>query len=160
MTFTVPEAMRLEHEELHEELSRALAAGGAVGSAASAVADALHAHFEKEEEYALPPLGALSLLAGGQITPEMAALVPLTERLKADLPHMLMEHQAITAALHQLIAVAQAVSQPEIVRFAHKLILHAQTEEQLAYPAAILIGEYLKLRLPQLSPAAASPRSR
>jgi hypothetical protein len=27
------------------------------------------------------------------------------------------------------------------------LMLHAQTEEEVLYPAAILIGEYLKLKL-------------
>ena len=31
--------------------------------------------------------------------------------------------------------------------FADKLILHAQTEEEVSYPTAILIGEYLKLKL-------------
>jgi hypothetical protein len=31
--------------------------------------------------------------------------------------------------------------------FARKLILHAQTEEEILYPASILIGEYLKLKL-------------
>ncbi len=37
----------------------------------------------------------------------------------------------------------------EYVRVAEKLLLHAQTEEQVLYPAAILIGEYLKLKLRQ-----------
>jgi hypothetical protein len=33
-----------------------------VGEATKAVTDVLHSHFEKEEEYALPPLGLLSSL--------------------------------------------------------------------------------------------------
>jgi hypothetical protein len=32
-------------------------------------------------------------------------------------------------------------------RFAEKLMLHAKTEEEVLYPAAILVGEYLKLKL-------------
>jgi hypothetical protein len=32
-------------------------------------------------------------------------------------------------------------------RFAETLRLHAQTEEEVFYPTAIVIGEYLKLRL-------------
>jgi hypothetical protein len=44
--------------------------GGKVGEAAKAVANVLHPHFEKEEEYALPPLGLLSCLAReAQISP-------------------------------------------------------------------------------------------
>jgi hypothetical protein len=32
------------------------------------------------------------------------------------------------------------------VEFTHKLKMHAQNEEEVLYPAAILVGEYLKLR--------------
>jgi hemerythrin superfamily protein len=35
----------------------------------------------------------------------------------------------------------------DYVQFAEKLTLHAQTEEEVLYPAAILVGEYLKLQL-------------
>jgi hemerythrin superfamily protein len=31
--------------------------------------------------------------------------------------------------------------------FARKLILHAQMEEEVMYPAAILVGEYVRLAL-------------
>jgi hypothetical protein len=34
-----------------------------------------------------------------------------------------------------------------VARFAEKLRLHARTEEGVLYPAAILVGEYLKLIL-------------
>ena len=33
----------------------------------------------------------------------------------------------------------------EYVEFAEDLKLHAQTEEEVTYPAAILVGEYLPL---------------
>jgi hypothetical protein len=67
--------------------------------------------------------------------------------LKRDLAVMLEEHKAIVAALETMIAAATSAGQPEYAWFAGKLILHAQTEEEVAYPAAILIGEYVKLRL-------------
>lgn len=35
----------------------------------------------------------------------------------------------------------------EHAEFAHKLMLHAQTEEEVLYPAALLVGEHIKLRL-------------
>ncbi|MND04072.1 hypothetical protein D3C83_241840 [compost metagenome] len=50
-------------------------------------------------------------------------------------------------ALKKLIAVAKKEKKLEHAHFAEKLMLHAKTEEEVLYPAAILIGEYLKLRL-------------
>jgi len=147
MKFEIPRPMKEEHEELHNNLTRAIQAGGAVGKAAQGVADALHAHFESEEAFALPPLGLLPSLADGNVTPDMAEVFRMTDTLKAELPKMLAEHRTIVAALNQLIAAAEQEKLPEHVKFAHALMLHAQTEEQVSYPTAILIGEYLKLKL-------------
>lgn len=118
-----------------------------MGEAAKAVANVLHPHFEKEEEYALPPLGLLSTLAEGKITEEMKSVFIMSDKLKADLSHMLKEHKEIVAALDNLIDAAKKENKMEYADFAEKLKLHARTEEEVLYPAAILIGEYLKLRL-------------
>jgi hypothetical protein len=101
----------------------------------------------KEEEYALPPLGLLPRLAAGDVTPEMADVLALTEQLKAELPQMLEEHKAIVAALSHLVEVAKQENKLEYAHFAEKLMLHAQTEEEVLYPTATMIGEYLKLIL-------------
>ncbi len=143
----VPESLKSEHEELHAELARAMKAGGKTGEAAKSVAAVLHNHFVKEEEFALPPIGLLAALARGEVGKEMHSVLAMTERLKADLPEMLREHQAVVAALKRLIAAAQEEKLPDFVRFAEKLMLHAQTEEEVLYPAAIMVGEYLKLKL-------------
>ena len=147
MTFTIPSPLKLEHEELHAELVRATQAGGRVGEAAKEVARVLHDHFVKEEEFALPPIGLLSSLARGEVDDNMKSVFSMTDRLKAELPKMLEEHKAVVAALKNLIAAAEADNKPEHARFAEKLMLHAQTEEEVLYPAAILIGEYLKLKI-------------
>ena len=143
----VPESLKLEHEELHSELARATKAGGKTGEAAKAVAGVLHNHFLKEEEFALPPIGLLSALARDEVDEEMRAVLVMTERLKAELPEMLREHQAVVTALEQLTAAAEKEKLPEHARFAEKLMLHAKTEEEVLYPAAVLVGEYLKLKL-------------
>jgi iron-sulfur cluster repair protein YtfE (RIC family) len=143
----IPRSLKVEHEELHAELVRATNAGGQVAEAAKAVAKALHAHFLKEEEFALPPLGLLSSLAWGRIEQDAKTVFGMTDRLKAELPQMLEEHQTVVAALEKLKSAAKAENKPEHARFAEKLILHAQTEEEVLYPTAILIGEYLKLKL-------------
>jgi hypothetical protein len=49
--------------------------------------------------------------------------------------------------LQTLVNAAKEEKKIEYVRFAEKLTLHAQTEEEVLYPAAILIGEHLKLKL-------------
>ena len=107
MKFKIPESLKHEHEELHAELKNAIKAGGKVGEAAKAVADVLHPHFMKEEEYAMPPLGLLSALAEGRVTPEMRDVLPMTEKLRADLPQMLEEHKAIIASLNNLTEAAK-----------------------------------------------------
>jgi len=147
MDFIIPESLRREHEELHEQLRKATREGGAVGDAARAVAKLMHPHFIKEDEYALPPLGLLPLLAQGTVTPEMAGVLKLTDKLKQDLGDMVAEHRSIVAALQVLGDAAKGEHKPEVVAFAEKLIQHAQTEEQVMYPAALLIGAYVRLAL-------------
>ena len=147
MDIRIPAPLKVEHEELHAELVDLTKAPGKVGEAARRVATLLHPHFVKEEEYALPPLGLLGIAAAGTITPEMRTVVTMTDRLKADLPHMLAEHQQVVASLETLAEAGRAEKQPGAVRFAEKLRLHAEFEEQVLYPAAILVGEYVKARL-------------
>lgn len=147
MKFDIPKPMKIEHDELHADLVKATKAGGQTGEAAKAVAKVLHNHFVKEEAYALPPLGLLAALSGGKVEPAMADVLELTDKLEAELPTMLSEHQDILAALKKLVEAASAEGKPEIVRFAEKLMLHAEAEEQVAYPAALLVGRYVKAKL-------------
>ena len=146
LRWKTPQSLQAEHEELHAQLVMATKAGGKTAEAARAVARLLHPHFEKEDEYALPPLGLLPLLAEGKVTPEMEQVIALTDKLKAELPQMLREHKAIVAALKTLVDAAKEEGKPEHAAFAEKLTVHAQTEEEVLYPTAILIGEYLKLK--------------
>ncbi|MCC6189884.1 MAG: hemerythrin domain-containing protein [Anaerolineales bacterium] len=142
-----PAALEAEHNELHVRLERTIQMGGEVGAAAARVAEILHAHFVGEERYGVPPLALLPALAAGRIEREMAEIVTLTETLKAELPQMLAEHQAVAAALGDLAAAAKRANSAEVIAFTEQLKLHMQNEEEVLYPAAILVGEYLKLKL-------------
>jgi Hemerythrin HHE cation binding domain len=146
MDVTIPASLKAEHDELHRELAAATKAAGPVGEAARAVAKLLHPHFVDEEAFALPPLGLLAKLARGERITDAAPVMAMTERLKAELPRMLAEHQTITAALRNLEAEARMAGDEARVRLAAKIIAHAQGEEEVMYPAAILVGEYLKLK--------------
>lgn len=147
MEFSIPEPLKAEHEELHAELARARDTGGRTGEAAKAVAVILHPHFLREEEIAMPPLALLTALAEGKLTSEMSEVLVMTDQLEAELPQMLEQHKDIVTALERLSRMAEEEDKPEVARFAKKLILHARTEEQVLYPAAVLVGRYLKLKL-------------
>ena len=147
MEFEVPKSIKLEHEELHEDLEEATMESGSVGDAAKVVQEVLQPHFLKEEEFALPQLGLLSKLSNGQITPEMKDAIAMADKLRVELGQMLSEHREIVARLKTLTEAALKDNKIEYVQFAEKLSLHAQTEEEVLYPAAILVGEYLKLKL-------------
>jgi len=143
----IPESMRIEHAEIHDELVRATKMPGPVGDAARDLAKILHPHFVREEEIALPPLGLLAPLARGELTPEMREVLAMTDSLRAELPRMLEEHQAIRAATVRLGDVARARHNDEVTQLARKLELHARSEEELFYPAAVLVGDLVRARL-------------
>lgn len=147
MEFKIPQPIKAEHDELHKKLAEATKMSGNIGEAATQVAKLLHPHFVKEEEYALPPLGLLPLIAEGNISPEMQKIIDMAEKLKSELKNMLEEHKTIVSALENLKIAAQNENRDDIVKFADALVLHAQTEEQVLYPTSILIGEYIKLKL-------------
>jgi hypothetical protein len=77
----------------------------------------------------------------------MKEVLVLTDQLKADLDQMLAEHKLIVDALGKLSAAAKKAGKMEYVKFAEALALHAQTEEEVSYPTAILIGEYVREKL-------------
>lgn len=149
MELKIPYPLKAEHEELHNLLRQATQLPDKTGNSAKIVAKLMHPHFVKEEEYALPPLGLLPLLASGKFSEEMKQVVSMTDKLKKELPAMLAEHQQIVEALKDLKKRAMSEKHSEVAAFADKLILHAQTEEEVSYPTAILIGDYIKLRLTQ-----------
>ncbi len=143
----IPESIKIEHGGIHEALVRATKAPGEVGRAARDLAAVLHPHFVREEQIALPPLGLLAPLARGEVTPEMRAVLPLTDSLRAELPKMLEEHKAIHAATVRLGEVAEAAGDSAAARVAEQLLVHAQNEEEVMYPAALLVGDVVRARL-------------
>ena len=149
-----PAAIRAEHEHLHHQLQAAIDAGGQTGARARAVADVLLPHFDAEDAYAMPPLDLLEPLARGEPvlrdgapTPQVRAAIDMAAKLRAHYDEMLAEHRAIVAALDGLIAAARAENKPEHAHFAEALKLHAQNEEQVLYPATLILGDYLRQRV-------------
>lgn len=144
-----PSSLAAEHRELHAALSRAIAVGGEVGNAAEELERALAPHFRREEEIATPPLGLLPRLATGEATAEMRSVLPMTEALERELPQMLREHDAIRQAVQKFRTAADRARLPEYVRFSDELAAHARQEEEILYPAAVLVGRYVAQTAPE-----------
>jgi hypothetical protein len=144
----IPESIRREHDAIHSALVAATRAPGRVGAAAKTLAEVLHPHFVREEEIALPPLALLAPLAAGHALPEAesSAAAKMTSALRAELPRMLEEHVRIRAAVADLRAAAEAAGAEAQVELADELALHARTEEEVLYPAALLVGDLLRAR--------------
>jgi hypothetical protein len=147
-TLEIPQSVQREHEAIHAALVAATRAPGRVGAAAKALAEVLHPHFVREEEIALPPLGLLApLAAGAPLAPDAAsAAAEMASQLRAEMPRMLEEHARIRAAVAELRAAARAESAAPEEELADALALHAQTEEEVLYPAAMLVGELIRAR--------------
>ena len=143
---SIPSVVEGEHRELQEKLNQLVKAGGDTGRAAHVVETLLRPHFIKEEQFALPPLRALPQLASEQLPGDGKALMRLADQLSRDMPVMLAEHEKIHGALRGLQTAAEKEGKPEGAQFAKALSAHAAMEEQVLYPAAVLVGNYLKLK--------------
>ncbi|MDB5571307.1 MAG: hypothetical protein JWN93_2490 [Hyphomicrobiales bacterium] len=146
-SLTIPEPLQVEHRELFEALETATKAGGKTGEAAARAMGLLKPHFEKEERFALPQLGALEGLTrpGAALSAELRGdLVARTDAFRKELPAMLDEHKQISAALMQMREAAEAEKNDEVADLAEQIIGHAGMEEKVLYPAALLLGDYAR----------------
>lgn len=142
----VPSSIKREHENLLDQIHRITLFQDSAGRAAIKLNDLMQHHFKEEEDFALPPLGLLSLLSSGKIPEQSNEIILLTDKLPSQLTHLSVEHQLIKAYMDELRQADTNGSHPEIIEFEKELHKHANTEEEIFFPAAILIGEYLKLK--------------
>src|SRR5262245_32537500 len=142
-----PKPLTDEHAELHERLAEAIAAGGETARAAQELVKVLHPHFVREEQIAMPPLSLLPRLARGEAGEDMRPALEMTRALERELPRMLEEHAAIKAGFRRLGEIAEKEGHVRVARAARRLVTHAETEEAVLYPAALLVGRVLEQRL-------------
>ena len=143
----IPQSLQAEHHEIHEALLQATRVPGRVGVAAQELAAVLDPHFERENQIALPPLSLLAPLAAGQTPAGLQEVLSMTDALRKELPRMLEEHKRIRAATERLRIVAREEKAAAQEHLAETLAAHAQTEEEVLYPAAILVGDIIRARM-------------
>ncbi len=144
----VPQSLKLEHEAVVDELARLESQGGAVGAAAGKALSLAKTHFAKESEFVFPPLSILPALSEGRTDPDMKAAIGMAERAKAAQAELRSEHVEITSLMNELIAAGKADNNQELMSFASRVAAHSLNEIEVLLPATIVIGDYLRGKLP------------
>jgi len=142
----VPSAIKQEHEHLHGEIHGFTLWKDSTGLVAVKLDSLMQHHFKEEENFVLPPLGHLPLLASGALPAQHEAVIGLPEKLKSQLTHISAEHQLIKAYMGELRQATVRDHHPEITEFENELHKHVTSEEEVLVPAAILVGEYRKIK--------------
>lgn len=141
----VPLVLKEEHDQFLERIRKIASFQDSTGRVAKKLLELMDYHFKEEEDYILPPLGLLPALAKGQIPEQSEKVIQLTERFKSNSAKMIAEHQMIKAYLDEMMIAGAKEDHVETAGFDQALQKHAALEEEVFFPAAILIGEYLKL---------------
>ena len=77
----------------------------------------------------------------------MRVAIQKAEKLRSGLRQIHGEHRGLVAGLKRLAEAAKEEGRTDYVRFAEMLTLHIQEEEEVLYPAVLLVGDSVKWRL-------------
>ncbi|MDG7007537.1 MAG: hemerythrin domain-containing protein [Nitrososphaerota archaeon] len=136
----IPESIKEEHEELFAGLRSLAYARGPTGKAVKELLEVLEPHFEKEDEVAMPLLGAVAYISKRETGDGLDKVILLQERLASELDSMLLEHKAIGDLIVSAKAAAKKEKNADALALLQALEHHAKIEEEVLYPAAILAG--------------------
>ncbi|MGE5213736.1 MAG: hypothetical protein ACM3NN_08610 [Nitrospirota bacterium] len=143
--FQVPESLRLDHAQLSAALSNAAQAAGRTRIAAEKIVQLLEAHVQKEDREVLQVLGLLAPLAKRRVDLAAEDLSRLDD-LELSQCALNRQHAALAAAGEQLLAIAREENAQEVLEFAEWLLLRIRLDEEILYPAALLIRNYLRIQ--------------
>lgn len=144
MALQVPDSLKNGHDAIRAALKRAMREPGRTGEVARHVARVMDGHMMREEKFALRPLGLLKELGRGETPADLGEAAAVVESLRREMPQMLDEHRQIAELLRLLASEAEAEGKAEYVELAEDMIVHAHIEEDVLYPAALLVGEYAR----------------
>jgi hypothetical protein len=147
-THPIPQSLSVGHRETIEQLTMLAHKKGPVGAAASHVLEVLKRHIAREVEFILPPLILLPRLAAGQVTPDMAWALPMTDRVRAEEEEIFEEHTKVTDALNELVAAASKANDQEAKEYAESIAADSLNDMEIIQPTLLLIGDILRSKLP------------
>lgn len=149
----IPVSIQLEHQQTLATLDalarRAMARHrDHIAESAGKALELVKAHMQREEEYLLPPLTLLPVLANGRVTPDMKWALVMADRVKADRELIYQEHARITQAMADLLNAAVEQHDAEAADFARSMVADSLSDLEVTEPMVETIGEYLRARLP------------
>ncbi len=142
-----PRSLRLSHNDARVELVGATLEGGRIAVAARRLAQVCLPHFDEEEKSVFPALGLLPELMQGMVRAEMMQVLPLISAFSAKHNALIHQHQSIQSAIDALLAAAQRERNRQVAEFALNMRVHERIEDEVIYPALIMIGMYLREKL-------------
>jgi hypothetical protein len=147
---TVPQSIRFEHAAIIERLTKEAARAGPTGVVAQKALIFIEDHFAREEEFVFPPLGLLDEIAEGQLPDDATKklAIKMAERTKASKDRLHEDHVQIDSLMNELRESATKVRELDLVAFASSVAAHNLSEAEVMRPAAIVIGDYLRSKLP------------
>ena len=144
----IPQAVRLQHEETLRQLTAIARRHSRTGEIARKALPIFKAHFQREEEYILPPLTLAPAIAEGRVGPDMRWAIAMADRIKADSNTIFTEHTVITEWMNELATAAERSHERDVIDFARGAVADSLYDVEVTEPAAIVIGEYLRAKLP------------
>jgi cytochrome c556 len=144
----IPQAMRVEHDNTLQQLTALSQRHGPVGVEARKALALFKAHLQREEEFILPPLTLLHELADGKVSPDMKWAIAMSDRVKAEREKTFQEHTQITGAMSAIAAAARKAHDAAALDFAQAAVADSLTDLEPIEPMSIVIGDYLKAKLP------------
>ena len=144
----IPQYQRVEQAGMLARLRELAGLPTPTGAAAQAVLAILVPKITKENDIILPPQVLLSALAEGEVTPEMRWAIALADRVKSERDSLRRTHEELNKALLGLRYTAAAAGDLPTVGFTNDLIADDLGDQEIEEPTAILIGEFLRSRLP------------
>lgn len=141
---SIPKALKYGHDNLLLELKKLVNTEGRIGEKGKVLDAVMSPHFEKEEKFALPPLGLLLALSEGSWKIDAVEAIRMSDMLQAKLSEFKKEHENIERILQELKIVADEEDNFNAKQFVEDLQQHVEIEDQILYPTTILIGNYLK----------------
>jgi len=145
----VPQSIRLQHELIVNRLASLAKKKGPVGAAAQKAMQTVKEHYAKEEQFVLPALALLPRLAKGEVSKDMEPAIVMADKTKAALADLQNDHIQITSLMNEVIEVARKHRSEELMRLATRIANQSLNDIEVAQPAAIFIGEYLRQRMPK-----------
>jgi hypothetical protein len=138
-----PPVIVTKHQHLRDALARATADRGAVGDVARNLERALSSHLKYDEDVVMPPLGLLRPLIDGAEAADPTRVAALAARIEREWPQRQAEHRIILDGAKRLKDAAAREGKRESADLSDLLWTHAVIDDQVLYPASILVARYL-----------------